>query len=304
MGSVKLSCLYTVSGRLGPLLAFAAAAAFLAASALPARGGPWVRPRGGHFLKISASYLYTTSEFNEHGDPVPLLTANPLVQDAAYREVAIATYLEYGISDRLSLIGYLPFKILTSRRTEISELADLIREIDVTNAGFSDLSLGVRRALRTGRTPVAIDLVGTVPLGYDREPDNSGPALGTGYPDLLASLQAGASLHALYASAAMAYRVRGGPLADDIGFTAQFGGARQRVSGYALVEGWYATVTPEALDVSSTTAPSNQDVLKFIASLSFAINQEASIATEVFHVLEGRNTPTGTTGSIALVLTR
>jgi hypothetical protein len=232
------------------------------------------------------------------------LTSNPLVRDAAYREVVLFSYVEYGISDDWTIIGALPYKILTSKRTEITELADLIREVDVTNAGLSDLTLGVRRALVRGTRPLAIDLLGSVPLGYDRSPDNGGPALGSGYADIGALLHAGVSLGGGYASASAGYRVRGGPLADVYGFGLQAGAGRDRVSGYALLEGWYSTVEPEPLDVSSTVAIANQDVLKLIVSVAFQITDNAAAVADAYHVLDGRNTPTGTTGALSLVLTR
>lgn len=266
--------------------------------------GPWTRPRGGHYTKLAASYLYTDTEFDHEGDEVPLLTTNPLVQSAAYREVALSAYVEYGITDRWTLVSALPFKILTSRRTEISELADLVRDVDVTNAGLSDLSIGMRRGLVSGPRPVSVEVIGKVPLGYDAEPDNDGPALGSGHADLAASLAAGASARGLYATASGTYRVRGGPLADDFGFSAQLGGTRGRVSAQALIEGWYSTVDPGPLDESSTTAVANQDVLKLIGSLGWQMAPGVAIVAEAYHVLQGRNTATGTTAALALVLTR
>jgi len=281
-----------------------AAGLLLLGLAGPAAGGPWTRAKGGHYAKFSASYLYTDTEYDYQGNEVPLLTSNPLVQSAAYREVDLSAYVEYGITDRISLVGTLPFKILTSRRTEISDIADLIREIDATNAGLSDLSIGARQALVTGRWPVSVEVTGKVPLGYDATPDNGAPALGTGYADLSGALLAGRSARGIYATASAAYRVRGGPLADDVGFAAQLGGSGGGFSAQALLEGWYSTVDPEPLDVSSTVAVPNQDVLKLIASLGWQLNTEAAIVAEVYHVLQAKNAPAGTTAAVGLVLTR
>lgn len=266
--------------------------------------GPWTRPRGGHYTKLAVSYLYTDTEFDHDGDEVPLLTANPLVRSAAYREVAISAYVEYGINDRWTLVGALPFKILTSRRTEITELADLVREVDVTNAGLSDLSLGVRRALVTGSRPVAVEVVGQAPLGYDADPGNSGPALGSGHAEAAVSLAAGLSARGAYATVSGTYRVRGGPLADEMGFALQAGGSSGRLSAQALLEGRYATVDPGPLDVSSTVAVANKDVTKVIASLGWQLAPGAAVVAEAYHVLRGRNAATGTTGAVALVLTK
>ncbi len=266
--------------------------------------GPWTRARGGHYTKLALSYLYTETEFDHRGDEVPVLTSNPLVQSAAYREVGLSAYVEYGLTDRTSLVGSLPFKILTSRRTEISSLADLIRDVDVTNAGLGDLSIGARRGLVAGRRPVAVELLAKLPLGYEVNPDNSGPALGSGEPDLTASAMAGLTLRGAYLTATAAYRIRGGPLANDAGFAAQIGGSHRGVSGQVLLEGWYSTRSPEPLGVSSTMAVPNQDLLKLIASLGFRTAPGAEIVVEAYHALQGKNAAAGTTAALALVLWR
>ncbi len=289
---------------MGVTAAVLLAAALVALAATPTRAGAWLQAPAGYYAKFSASYVYSETEFDNTGAVVPILTSNPLVRAAAYREVDLSTYVEYGLSPRATIVGSLPFKVLTSRRTEITDLADLIREVDVTNAGFSDLHLGVRTPVVRGHTPVSVELVGKVPLGYDRSPSNGGPALGSGYADLIGAILVGTTIRSGYLSASASYRVRGGPLADDAGFLAQAGGTRGRVSGQAMLEGWYSTVPPAPLEVSSTTEPANQDVLKVIASLGVRTGAHAVVAAEMYHVIDGKNTVTGTTVAISLVLTR
>ena len=280
-----------------------AAALVLAAGNLasPASAGPWVQQRGGYFAKFNASYLYTRNEFDAEGHEVPILDSNPLVQSAAYREVVLFTYVEYGWLDRLTVVGSIPFKIATSTRTEISDDASLRREIDVTNAGWSDLVIGARGALVRGRHPAAFEAGVKIPLGYDGSPDNGGPALGTARPDLEAALVAGFGAAHVYASARAAYRVCGGSLDDQIGFSAEAGGSHRGFFMQALVEGWYTTGDIEPLDISSTVMVANQDLLKLIVSAGVRTGARTSLVAEVYHVLDGRNTPTGTTVALAIV---
>lgn len=272
-----------------------------AGAASTAFGGPWVHPRGGYFAKFNASYLYTRTELDASGNEVPILSGNPLVESAAYREVALFTYAEYGWRDRVTLVGSVPFKIATSTRTEISQDASVRREIDVTNAGWSDLFIGSRGALRRGRYPAAIEAGVKIPLGYDTEPDNGGPALGTGKPDFEAAVAAGFGAAHVYGSARAAYRACGGTLDDQVGFSAEVGGSHGRAFGQALVEGWYTTGEIKPLEVSSTMRVPNQDVLKLIASAGVRTAAHTALVAEVYHVLDGRNTPTGTTVALAIV---
>jgi hypothetical protein len=269
-----------------------------------AAAGPWTRSRGGYFAKFSASYLYTRSELDAAGVEVALLTSNPLVRDAAYREVVLASYVEYGLRERVTLVGSLPFKIATSTRTEISSDATLIREIDVTNAGLSDLYIAARGGLVRGRFPAALEAGVKVPLGYERVPANGGPALGTGEVDATALLSAGLAGVSAYASAWVAYRVRGGVLDDDVGFAVEAGAHSGRFFAQALVEGWYTTGAVVPLEVSATMVAPNQDVLKLIASAGARTGEHTSLAAEVYQVLDGRNTATGTTVAVSLVMAR
>jgi hypothetical protein len=274
--------------------------AVTAGMASPAFAGAWVQPPGGYFAKFSGSYLYTDTELDANGNEVPLLQSNELVRSAAYREVALSTYVEYGLHERFTVLGSLPFKIATSRRTEISEDASLVRDVDVTNAGWSDLFVGGRGALLRGRRPAAVEAGLKIPLGYEAIPENGGPALGTAEVDFEVALLAGFAARHVYASARGAYRVAGGSLDDQIGFSAEIGGVHQRIFAQALVEGWYTTGEIETLDVSSTTQVPNQDLLKLIATVGFRTGAHTSVAAEVYHVLDGRNTPAGTTVALGL----
>ena len=291
-------------GVAGGQIAAAGALALVLVAAGRAHAGPWVQSRAGYFAKFSASYLYTTSEFDSHGDEVPILTSNPLVRSAAYREVDLSTYVEYGLLDRITVVGSLPFKIATSRRTEISTDATVIREIDVTNAGLSDLFLGARTALHRGPFPAAVEAGVKIPLGYERVPENGGPALGTGDPDGWVALLAGFGAASVYTSARVGYRVRGGDLDDEIGFGVDLGARRGRAFGQVVVEGSYTTGDIETLDVSSTTVVPNQDVLKLVVTAGARTGEHASVFAELYHMLDGRNTATGTTVAVGLVFAR
>ena len=266
--------------------------------------GPWTRTQGSSYSKFAASYLYTTSEYDATGNEVPILTSNPLVQSAAYRDVSLSCYVEYGIRDELTLVASLPFKILTSQRTELSSDATLQREVDVTNAGLADLWLGLRRAIRRGRCPVAIEAGVKAPLGYDRTPDNGGPALGTGYADAEFALSAGYGARHAYAVLRAAYRVYGGDLDNAAGLAAEVGAHRDPVFVKLELDAWRSSGEILPLDVSSTTVVPNQNVTTLVAAVGARASERVSLALEAYHVLAGKNVATGTTVALALILTR
>jgi len=284
-------------------LALISAATLAAALAPDATAGAWLQAPGAAYLKISGGYLYTEHEYDSEGDKIDILSREPLIQDAGYRDIAFTGYLEYGLADRLTLAASLPFKILTSTRTEITEFADLTRDIDVTNGGFSDLRAGLRYPLQTAPFPLSIQSDVKIPLGYDAHPDNTGPPLGTGKLDLDLGLLAGVSLWPVpgYAGASVGYRFRGGDLADEILFGAEIGAGAGRFAARVVLDGSYSTERPEPLDGSSTTTLTNQDVLKLLPAIEFSAAAGTAVVAEAYHVLSGRNTAAGTTWVLGLV---
>jgi hypothetical protein len=283
-----------------------AACAFAAAVPGGAAAGAWPQRPGASYFKIAGAYLYSEHEYDSQGEKVDILASEPFTTDTGYRDVSFTAYLEHGIDARLTLVGSLPFKILTSTRTETTGFADLSRAVEVTNGGLSDLSLGLRYPLQIEPFPVSVQGNVKVPLRYDAQPENGGPPLGSGALDLDLNLLAGASLWPVpgYVGASVGYRLRGGDLADEIVFNVEAGAGWERFAARVTLDGTYSTTRPEPLTESATTTVSNQDLLKLLPAIEFNLGAGTAIVSEAYHVLAGRNTVAGTTWALGLVLRR
>lgn len=283
----------------------------MSVACLPADGlaGAWLQKRDSYYFKVSASYLSSTKELNFHGDEVEILSGDTLLTDTSYRDVGVSLYLEYGLDDRLTVVGTLPFKVLTSRRTEVSRVAGLDREVEAVNGGFGDLSLGLRYPLLTGSLPVSVQGAVKLPLGYDNRPENGGPPLGSGRVDLEGLLLAGLSLYPFpgYVTGGAGYRVKTGDLDDEVIFSVEAGAEWRRLMARVGIDGLYSTSDPPNLAasgggrVSSAVIVTNQDILKLTPGLSYSLSDEVSFVAEAFHILSGKNTVTGTTYSLGIV---
>lgn len=271
-----------------------------------ATAGAWVKRSGQYYFKISGSYLDSETEFDSNGDEVDILSSNPLVMNTSYTERTLRGYLEYGLGERSTLTGSIPFKILTSRRTEITDLVDLIRDVDITNAGFGDLMLGLRYGLLGDAPVVSVQGDLEIPTGYDSQPDNGGPNLGDGVVSVAGRALVGVSFWPVpvYATGHAGYRLRGGSLADEWFFAVEAGAAVRRVLGKVVLDGVYSTSEPPPLEESATVTVSNKDILKIIAGLGIRLSPRVMVDVELFHVLQGRNTVAGTTWSAGLVFER
>ena len=118
-----------------------------------------------------------TKEFNYKGDEQDLYEEHLGYTNSYFRDISIIIYSEYAVTDNLTIIGELPFKSLTLKRTVASyygwdELA--------TTSGFADFRLSGKLGIINN--PVALSFQGgiTIPTGYSKEPENDGPRLGSG----------------------------------------------------------------------------------------------------------------------------
>jgi hypothetical protein len=277
-----------------------------------ATGGAWVQKKDSYYLKVSASYLYTERELDFDGNEVDILSGQDGIAGASYRDIGAAIYLEYGVTDRLTVVGTLPFKVLRSRRTEDNEVIDLKRDVEATTSGLGDMSLGLRYPLRSAPFPLSAYGAARLPLGYERTPENGGPPLGSGRVDLEGSVLAGASLRPFpggtgYLTGGVGYRVRTGALDDEFFFSIEAGVSWRRLMARFGVDALFSTTDPPNLaepdggTASASMVVTNQDILKLTPGLSLSLNEEVSLVLEAFDIVDGKNTVTGTTWSAGVV---
>lgn len=283
------------------------ATAVLAAVMAPlAHSRAWNQKTGHYYAKISAGYLHTDSELDYRGTEVGLQSGSEFSTIQSFSSTTIEGYLEYGVSDRLTLVGKLPFKILAQDRVETNETIDIMTDVETVNGGLGDLTVGARTPLKTRSFPIAVEANIKLPLAYQKVTDNGGPALGSGEVDIDGSLLVGFSLYPFpgYVEAGAGYRVRGGSLNDQYLFAVETGARWRRWFAKVTLDGVYSVEDPEPLTTSSTGGVVNQDVLKILPGVSFSISDTSALSLDVFHVLDGKNSVTGTTYSFGLILLR
>jgi len=284
------------------LRSIAAAAALLILPA-GAMAGAWLQKPGGYYLKVLSSYLHTGEEFDSEGHRSPIGSAVPGVSNGSFEDVSVAAYLEYGLSERWTLVGSVPYKYLTSSWTELDGAFQVERDIVANSGGVTDFRVGARYPLKRSGFPVSLQGIVKLPLGYDPTPDiDQVPPLGSGKVDLALALLTGASLWPFpgYVSGFGGYRFRGG-LADEVFFDVEAGAGVWRVFGKVALAGVFSTEAPTDLGTSTTLTVNNEDILKLIGELNYSISDRFAISAEAFHTLSGRNTVAGTTWAAGVV---
>jgi len=284
-------------------IAAGAAAGMIALSCTSAWAGAWLMKPGEYYVKLFASYLYTEEEYDKDGNLIPTRSGVQGITNGSYEEIAVTAYVEYGLSERVTLVGSVPYKMLTSSWTELGGNFQVQRDIEATNRGMTDLRAGVRYPLKTSGFPISVEGIIKLPLGYDPSPDlEQVPPLGSGKVDAGLRLLAGVSLWPFpgYLNGVGGYRFRGG-LADEVFFNVETGVTWWRIFGKVSVDGIFSTEEPEDLGTSPTLTVNNEDVLKLIAELNYSITGRLALTAEAFHVLAGRNTVAGTTWAAGFI---
>jgi len=167
-------------------------------------------------------------------------------------------------------------------------------------------------------SPVAISFAAgpKIPMGYSKTPENDGPALGTGEVDIEAYLTLGASLYPVpsYLSTAVGYRKRGGRYNDEYYFNAETGYTWGDFFFKAYLELIRNTKVPPDLYGRTIVTPlpggggvlpeitiGDQDISKFLPSITWFFRDGMGILAELNHVFAGKNTLSGTTYTLGLV---
>jgi hypothetical protein len=292
--------------HLRSVAALAASLAVLALANSPARSGAWVQSKHGYFLKLTGTYLYTTEEFDSEGNILPIRAGEPGIENATYKEVTATGYLEYGVTERLTLVANLPFKIVTSQRTELPAPGSPMRHVEVVTGGLADLTVSGRYLMFGKATPVSVQAGVKVPMGYDAAPPDQGAPLGSGKVDVEGHLLAGASLYPVpaYLTGQIGYRLRGGMgIADEYLFQVEAGLNPGFWLFKVTLDGIYSAKAPEE-EESSTVTVTNQDVLKVIPTIGYTFTKRFWIGAEAYHPLHGKNTVAGTTYAVGIAFTR
>lgn len=285
----------------------------------PVRGQAWVKAAGEYYFKVSGSYFETDESYDSAGDKRPISFGLDDRRDTTFRDVTFEAYAEYGLTDYFTLVANLPFKIVTTDEIRSAGGAFEDQRVELTNGGLSDLTLLLRTPLLRRPLALAVQAGVKIPLGYEQEPDNGGPQLGTGEFDGEFHATAGFSLYPIpaYLSGGGGYRLRGGEVFDDQVLYNIEGGymwgrlfVKVRLDGVLnngdIHDPTPPMMTPDDAEPFGGNDPnaSNHDVLKLIPVVSYAFSPTFALGGELYHVLAGKNITAGTTFVLSSVFTR
>lgn len=232
---------------LAGLVALGAAAA-LAGAPLPAQAGAWTRAPGSVYLRVATKAYQADEIFDGDGDRVSGDWWDP---EAEFRELSVNVIGEVGVFPWLTATIENTAKLMHS---DYGAGGGGAVRVD----GFSDLLLGLRWGFWQRQLVAAVETRIEIPTGYPR--DDTHVRLGPGYVNGQFKLLFGGGLplgFGNYFDTAFGYRVRGGPVSDDLLASAAVG--VETISGLWLRAGFSGVFNLGDSDAVDLLSLANQD---------------------------------------------
>ena len=249
--------------------------------------GAWSQAPGSYYAKVSGLFYRSEDVFNDMGKRAPMG-----MDGEAFRAAQSFLYLEYGLRERLTLVG----------TTNAGRLVGEDQFIESTTWGIGDVELGLKYQLTQKPLIVSPQLVFKIPTGYNAD---FAPAMGTGKFDAEARLLLSRSLYPLpvYFSAEMGYRLRGGAYSDQVPNLIEAGVTpHRRFFAKAFLSGTNtrSKIASEDVGVVGLAQVSEGDFVKFGGQLAIGVTGPLWVDILYESVVDGENIGAGTTWGIGL----
>lgn len=264
---------------------------------LTAHAQGWTQERGHGYYK-AGFYILRATEYYEPGGNV---IAIPTVSD-----YTASFYGEYGLTDRLTAIAYVPFQRITLNQQVGRESGFVFNEGDEVNS-LADPIIGGRFGLwRTGATVVSAGLKLGLPLGTSEQPN--GLTTGDGELNQLLTLEAGHSFYPLpaYASASAGFNQRSEGFSDEFIYSVE--------TGYTVAQAWTVIGRVQGLESFENGSSSaggqlgfngnNQRYLLYGAEVVYTHNDAYGLTLGVQNATRAQNVLSATAFSVGLFVKR
>jgi protein XagA len=161
----------------------------------------WTKPKGGGFYKADFTSIATKKIFNN---------SSKAVDSDQYSNNVVGMYGEYGITDKITMVGYVPALVMNKNTTK-----------NKSASGFGDVDLGLRVALPIGKLAVSANVMVGIPTGNNTQIDFLNT--GDGEFNQIYKLAAGSGGSKWWTQAAFGLNNRSKNYSDEIRFDFEVG---------------------------------------------------------------------------------
>jgi len=185
------------------------------ATAVPALADGWPRPKGSGYYQLGFRYVRATQFYEPNRNIVDIPTLSDYV---------VSFYGEYGLTERLTVLAYVPFvERITLNRVEGEDTGFIFFEGDAVTS-IADADVGIRYGLfKQGNTVLSLSAKLGIPLGQTEQ--ENGLITGDGELNQFVGLELGHSFWPApaYATASAGFNNRINGFSDEFSFKVEGG---------------------------------------------------------------------------------
>jgi hypothetical protein len=254
----------------------------IAANALA--GGGWPQPKGKSYFKLSQSYLLSSKIFDGNGDVTDLVPS--------YGYFATSLYAEYGFTDRLTGILYMPFFARATKNELQYNQPGVPSEPGAALNSFGDTDIAIKYGLLINKpTVVSATILFGLPLGDNGATNANVLQTGDGEFNQMLRVDASHSFYPkkFYVSAYGAFNNRTLGFSDEVRFGAEIGWTLKKFIPILKVSTVHSLFNGDVGVVQNGVFSNNIEFISPALELNYQLTDKVGISASLATALAARN---------------
>jgi protein XagA len=245
-------------------------------------GGGWPQPKGKGYFKLSQSYILSAKYFDGDGKISDLASS--------YGYFATSLYGEYGFTDRLTGIIYMPFFARATKNELKYNQSGTGVPGDALNS-FGDTDIAIKYGLIVGKPiVVSVTLLFGLPLGDNGATNASALQTGDGEFNQMLRIDASRSLsNNFYVSAYAAFNNRTKGFSDEVRFGAEVGVTFDKFIPIFKVSTVHSLFNGDPSTPQNGVFSNNTEFISPSLELNYQLTEKIGISGSIATALAARN---------------
>ncbi|RED96126.1 transporter [Marinoscillum furvescens] len=247
-------------------------------------GGGWVYGKNKGFFKLAQNVIRSPHFYDGDGNVIDIPTVSLYTS---------SLYAEYGITDRLNGVLYMPFFVRsTLNRVEFRQSGSTIKGDAISS--FGDTNIGLKYGIvRNKPVVLAASLILGIPLGSSEVSSERILQTGDGEFNQMLMLEASHSISGtpLYASVGLGYNNRTNGFSDEVRIGLELGGGYDRIAAnvkLGIVESLYNGQPNDGSNSANGVFSNNTEYVSITPELIYGFTDQFGVAASAGFAASGR----------------
>ncbi len=246
-------------------------------------GGGWPQPKGRGYFKLSQSYLLSPKYFDGNGNIIDLTPS--------FGYFATSFYGEYGFTDRLTGIIYMPF-FARAVKNELRFNQSGINDAGASLNSFGDTDIAIKYGLIVNK-PIVVSatVLFGLPLGDNGASNANVLQTGDGEFNQMLRIDASRSFYPkkFYVSAYAGFNNRTKGFSDEVRFGAEIGLTLKKFIPILKVSTVHSLFNGDAAANQNGIFSNNTEFISPALELNYQITEKVGVSASMATALAARN---------------